>query len=96
MPPQDQVSEAERVTVNAMNSRLKKVKAALERAGEYQLLLTADKTNVEGMLEEAQGEGGESKDGACSSRTKDISNDSETLSYSGIFDKYRYSENSNG
>lgn len=77
MPPQDHISGAERVTVNAINSRLKKVKAALERAGEYQLLLRADKTHAEGMLEEAQEEGGDNSDGTGSSRTEDISNDSE-------------------
>lgn len=99
MPSQEHLSEAERITVSAMNSRLNKVKETLERAGEYQQLLRGNKVHVEGLLKQHPKQNKEDSDGASSRGTEAMGKDSEmhveqSISYSGIFDKYRYRVNS--
>lgn len=94
MPSQEHLSEAERITVNAMNSRLNKVKETLERAGKYQQLLRGNKVHVEGWLKQHPKQNKENSDGESSPGAEAVSKDSEmhveqSTSYLGIFDKYR-------
>ncbi|KAK5949174.1 hypothetical protein OHC33_009715 [Knufia fluminis] len=99
MPSQGHLAEDGRITVNAMNSRLKKVKAALERTGEYDELMSSRKTHLEGNL------GGTGKEQGDSSDEEEHTEDAapepaifveHAAPYAGIFDQYKYSRDEDG
>ena len=96
MPSQEHLPEAERIGANAMNSRLKKVKVALEKAGDYEPLMRAEKTHAEGTLGIALLGGIENSDHPTNSAEKGNKSDKSevytehTIQYTGLFDRYKY------
>lgn len=93
MPSQDHLFERDRVTVNAIASRLKKVKAGLERTGAYDELMAARKEHVEDRVVGTEVRKGDSSD--RSGKEKNAGSGSVALvehgaAYAGIFDHFKH------